>query len=175
MPLPQNPADFPAPSSTWSGALHKVLNVPKALLNAWRPAGTTLEGGVSTLARFANRLIDRVTGDAYSADELQRRFIAVLTTPLTGFTILATPFVDQVHYLTPAGTLATGTFNLPSAANSLAGQIVRIHSTETQTALTVAVTGGGTINGAALTAMVADTSYAFQCVSVSGTGVWIRI
>lgn len=175
MPLPQNPSDFPLPSATWSGALQRVLNVPKALLNAWRPQGTSLEAGVSTLARFSNRVLDRNDGNAYSADELQRRCIAVLTTPLTGFTILATPFVDQVHYLTPAGTLATGTFNLPSAANSLPGQVVRIHSTETQTALTVAVTGGGSINGAALTAMTADTSYAWQCVSTAGTGVWIRI
>ena len=175
MSTPTNPQDFPQPAAAWTGAAQRANPVSHRLAKAWQPRGTAMENLLSTLSRYALRLIDRVTGEAYSADQLQRRTIAVRTTPTTGFTILATPFVDQVHYLTPAGTLATGTFSLPSAANSQEGQIVRLHSTETQTALTVNVTGGGTINGTAVTALTADTSYAWQCVSVSGAGTWIRI
>lgn len=172
---PTNPTDFPQPSAAFRSTNGWANPVAQKLAKAWQPAGTALENLLSTLSRCALRVIDRETGDAYSADQLQRRTISVRTTPATAFTIIATPFVDQVHYLTPAGTLATGTFRLPSAANSREGQIVRIHSTETQTALTVNVVGSGTINGAALTAMTADTSYAWQCVNTSGNGTWIRI
>jgi hypothetical protein len=101
--------------------------------------------------------------------------LSVPVTPVTGFTVTATAFSDQVHYLTPAGTLANGAFALPTAANSRAGQIVRVHSTEEVTTAVVTVTGGGTINGAAVSSFVADTSYAWQCVSVAGAGTWIRI
>ena len=102
--------------------------------------------------------------------------VIVAATPATGFTITAARFTDQTHYLTPAGTLAAGAFNLPTAANSRAGQIVRIFSTEEVTAATIAVSGGGTISGtSAVTQLVADESYAFQCVSISGSGAWIRL
>lgn len=101
--------------------------------------------------------------------------VIVAATPTTGFTITAARYTDQTHYLTPAGTLATGTFNLPTAANSRAGQMVRLWSTQIVTALTTAVSGGGTIQGAALTAAAANTPYAWQCVSTAGAGTWIRI
>jgi hypothetical protein len=98
-------------------------------------------------------------------------------TPTTGFTITADRYTDQTHYLTPAGALANGSFVLPTAANSRAGQIVRLHSTEAigSTSFTVTVSGGGAINGAALTLVAADTTYAWQCVSTAGTGTWIRL
>lgn len=99
----------------------------------------------------------------------------VAATPLTGFTITASRYTDQTHYLTPAGTLATGTFNLPTAANSRVGQVIRVHSTEQVTAVTVAVSGGGAISGAAVTQFAADTTYAWQCVSTAGSGSWIRL
>lgn len=99
----------------------------------------------------------------------------VAATPLTGFTITAARYTDQTHYLTPAGTLATGTFTLPTAATSRVGQIVRLWSTQIVTALTVGVSGGGTILGTALTAAAANTPYAWQCVSTAGTGTWIRL
>lgn len=99
----------------------------------------------------------------------------VPATPTTGFTITVTTEADQTHYLTPAGTLATGTFQLPTAANSRAGQIVRLHSTEEVTASTVEVAGSGTLSGASISTIAADTTYAFQCVSTSGNGTWIRL
>jgi hypothetical protein len=93
----------------------------------------------------------------------------------TGFTYVVSRYVDQTFYLTPAGTLATGTFSLPPAVNSRAGQIIRLWSTEIITSLTVNVNGGGTILGTALTAAAANTPYAWQCVSTAGTGTWIRL
>ena len=103
--------------------------------------------------------------------------VIVAATPLTGFTITAARYTDQTHYLTPAGVLATGAFTLPTAANSRVGQIVRLWSTQVVTALTVTVSGAGTILGTAITAsaIVANTPYAWQCVSTAGTGTWIRI
>ena len=101
--------------------------------------------------------------------------VIVAATPLTGFTITAARYTDQTHYLTPAGTLAAGTFNLPTAANSRAGQMVRLWSTQIVTALTTSVSGGGTIQGAALTAAAANTPYTWQCVSTAGAGTWVRL
>lgn len=103
--------------------------------------------------------------------------VIVAATPLTGFTITATTYVNQTHYLTPAGVLATGAFTLPTAANSRAGQIVRFVSTQVVTNMTVTVSGGGSILGTAITAaaITADTPYSYQCVSTAGAGVWLRL
>ena len=102
--------------------------------------------------------------------------IITATTPLTGATITAnTVKDDQTHIVTPAGTIATLAFVLPSAANSQVGQIIRLQSTQIVTALTVTVAGSGTVGGAALTAVAVSVPYAWQCTSVAGAGVWHRI
>lgn len=60
-------------------------------------------------------------------------------TPTTGQTVSMTDnAVDNTLYLTPAGTLAALTVNLPSNANSRIGQVERIFTTQQITALTVA-------------------------------------
>ncbi len=131
---------------------------------------------------FKLRAFNTISGNrivlASDADGTLALFpVIVAVTPTTGFTITAARYTDQTHYLTPAGALANGAFVLPTAATSRAGQIVRLHSTEAigSTAFTVTVSGGGTINGAALTLVAADTTYAWQCVSTAGTGTWIRL
>lgn len=96
-------------------------------------------------------------------------------TPLTGTTITTLPDFDETLVLTPAGTLAALTINLPSAADSQLGQIKRINSTQIVSSLTIAVAGSGSVTGAALTAAAVNTPYAFQCVSIAGAGVWMRI
>lgn len=100
----------------------------------------------------------------------------VPTTPTTGNTITGTTYVDQSHYVTPAGTLAALTIALPTAANARAGQMVKVWITQDITALTVNVSGGGTILGAALTAAAytAGTPLTYECVSTASTGTWIR-
>lgn len=104
-------------------------------------------------------------------------FVLIPATPIAGFTIVASRYTDQIHFWTPAGVLATGAFTLPAAANARAGQIVRFCSTQVVTAMTVTVSGGGTILGTAITAaaIAANTPYAWQCVSTTGTGTWLRI
>jgi hypothetical protein len=151
--------------------------------------------GGGLVATYQLSLVDSDTGNAFTieadnvmsgnrvatppdADGTLALFpVIVAATPTTGFTITAARYTDQTHYLTPAGALANGSFVLPTAANSRAGQIVRLHSTEAigSTSFTVTVSGGGTINGAALTLVAADTTYAWQCVSTAGTGTWIRL
>lgn len=103
--------------------------------------------------------------------------VVVAATPTSGFIINVARYTDQTHYLTPGGALANGSFVLPTAASSRSGQIVRLHSTEAigSTSFAVTVSGGGTINGAALTLVAADTTYAWQCVSTAGAGTWIRL
>jgi hypothetical protein len=110
-----------------------------------------------------------------AAGEIALAPVIVAFTPSTGFAITADRYTDQTRYLTPAGTLAAGTFTLPTAANSRAGQIIRLWSTQAITSLTVNVSGSGTIQGTALAAGVANTPYAWQCVSTAGNGTWTRI
>jgi hypothetical protein len=83
----------------------------------------------------------------------------VKTTPLTAFTLSFA--AGQTWYLiTPAGTLATGTFTL--AANPGQGQRNCMRSTQTQTAVTLAVAAGsGQTIDSAITAMTANTTYCF--------------
>jgi len=101
--------------------------------------------------------------------------IVTAATPLTGGSVTGVADVDETHYVTPAGVLATLTWNLPLAADSRVGQVKVFLSTQTITALTVTVLGSGTKVGTALTTAVANESYAYQCVSTSGTGTWLRI
>jgi|ERR1700691_400332 len=83
----------------------------------------------------------------------------VKTVTLTAFSLAFGN--SQTYYLIqPAGTLATGTFIL--SANPGDGQRNCVRSTQTQTAVTLAVAAGSgqTINGG-ITAMTANTSYCY--------------
>lgn len=65
--------ELPNPHSSVSGVntTDAGSQKPSRVAEKWRPAGTPItEPKVSTLSRFAGRLIDRLTGRAYSADEL---------------------------------------------------------------------------------------------------------
>lgn len=90
------------------------------------------------------------------------------STPLTGFSITI-PNGVSTYLITPAGTLATGTFTLPAAPYE--GQVVEIVSSQTQTAVTIAASAGHTISGTAATALVRSTKIAYVFIST----VWYRI
>ena len=95
-----------------------------------------------------------------------------VTTPLTGFSL--TFAAGQMNWtITPAGTLATGTFT--TEANPSDGQVECVFSTQTQTAVTLTPNTTQftqTINNA-ITAMTASTRYCYQFnKSVSA---WYRI
>ena len=80
--------------------------------------------------------------------------------PLTAFSLTFAQG-QQWIYLVPVGTLATGTITFATLPSD--GQIACIHSTQTQTALTLAAASGDTI-GTTITAMTADTSYCWMYV-----------
>ena len=70
--------ELPNPHSSVSGVNTSDAGnqKPSRVAEKWRPAGTPVtEPKVSTISRFAGRLIDRLTGKAYSADELLNRDI----------------------------------------------------------------------------------------------------
>ena len=70
---PLNESAFPEPHSSVAGYNNtdRGSAKPSLLAEKWKPKDAPVgETPVSTLARFAGRLIDRATGKAYSADEL---------------------------------------------------------------------------------------------------------
>lgn len=98
--------------------------------------------------------------------------LVTAVTPLTGATVTASALLaNETIYITPAGTLATLTVSWPSNANSSIGQRFAFFSTQTITALTVS-SPSQTLVGTALTAMVANTEYAWVKTAAS---VWIRV
>ena len=114
--------------------------------------------------------------DSGRVNALVPREIVTALIPVTTDTITGAPFVNETHDLTPAGTLAALTWLLPSGDNACLGQIKRFHSSAITTALTVTVSGSGTKRGAALTAGVANTVYAYQCVAIAaGVATWLRL
>lgn len=99
-----------------------------------------------------------------------------LTSPLTGATITGVPTVNETHYVTPAGTIAALTWNLPKASDARVGQTKTFCSNQIITALTVTALGGGVKAGAALAAAAQNVSYTFQCVSIVGSvATWLRL
>lgn len=88
-------------------------------------------------------------------------------TPLTAFSISAgTGLHDETIFLTPAGTLATGTFIFPTDAKSRIGQKITLVSTQVVTALTITSTNL-TLNGAAITALAANVPVTWQKTAAS--------
>lgn len=83
------------------------------------------------------------------------------TTPVTGFTI--TPLAHTSFlYLTPAGTLATGTLTMEP--NPSDGQRLCVLDTQTQSAITIAGNTGQIIGVGIglLTALTANTTYCYM-------------
>jgi hypothetical protein len=84
--------------------------------------------------------------------------------PTTGFSITIANGIDLLQ-LSPAGTLATGTIIMPS--NPQNGQVIRVSTTQTITALTVSANAGQTIV-LAPTTLTAGNGFAF----VFNSTVW---
>lgn len=102
--------------------------------------------------------------------------IVTNSSPTTGQTVSAsTDKVDETLYMTPAGTLLALTVALPTAANSRVGQIVRGFISQIITGLTMSVAGTGTLIGSVPITSAVNSSFAYQCVSTSGNGTWIRL
>jgi hypothetical protein len=92
--------------------------------------------------------------------------------PVTAFTITPANGINFL-YLNPAGTLATGTLNMPATPGD--GQRFCIEDSQTQTAITVAANTGQTLasyGGAAVTALTANTVYCW--FYIQNQAVWVR-
>ncbi len=87
--------------------------------------------------------------------------------PTTGFTITIANNITSLN-IDPAGTLATGTINLP--ATPVDGQIIEVATTQTVTALTIAA-AGKTLNNAPTT-LVAGSGFSYRYRLSSTT--WYR-
>jgi hypothetical protein len=104
--------------------------------------------------------------------------ISIVTgsSPTTGQTVSATTLkYNELCYIDPAGTLLALTFSLPSAANAFVGQVISGFITQIITTLTVNTSGGGTIKGSTPVTSAINSSFAYECVSVGGAGIWVRI
>ena len=97
-----------------------------------------------------------------------------LSTAATGATLTGTAQADETIYLKSATTAPVAAISLvlPAAANSRLGQVKTFVSSKIITALTVSVSGGGTIEGTTLSTALAYEPYSFQYVD---TGVWLRL
>lgn len=67
--------------------------------------------------------------------------------PLTGFTETLTGTADLHLIVTPAGTLATGTVNLPASTSAIDKQTVTVSTSQEITALTVGGNGATVVGG----------------------------
>lgn len=135
-------------AATTGGLWSTLPTVPSSAAltgNELSPADTELPSGV-------NPQTELLSTTQYRAINYSQQ------TPLTGFAIVMAQNVGLLQ-LTPAGTLATGTITFPP--NAVDGQQFCIFDTQTQTAVTLTPATGQTINGTAITALVANTRYCY--------------
>lgn len=115
-----------------------------------------------------------VTSTTQGAPGSATNIVTSTVNPSSGSTITGVPDLDETHYVTKTtgGAIAALTWALPAAADARVGQMKVFYCNRNITALTVS---GGTLVGSSLTAGVANEVYCYQCVSVSGSGTWLRI
>ena len=122
--------------------------------------------GVSRKVSYTNLLA------AFKEDITDPTYTKTNSVPVTGFTHnFADTSANQWLIAKPAGTLATGTINLPAVASVIDGQRIRVTSSEIVTSLTVNG-NGATINGAPTT--IAADGY-FNLEYDSTAGEWFRV
>ena len=128
------------------------------------------------LAQGVIRALDNANNNVLSApDGTVINFNGPLTpfTPTTGQTVAAPDnAANAILYITPASTLAALTVNLPSDANSILGQQVRVATTQTLTSLTVAQAGGGQTLIGAPTTLAANASFLMVKVAAN---TWMKM
>lgn len=131
-------------------------------------------GGISSLALLEGLPTEtsRTLNLPLHNGVLETRTAVNASSPTTGATIAGAEFASEFHYLTPAGTLATLTLNLPALVSVREGQRQQIMSSQIITALTVNAGSGNTMAGATLSAMAANVSYSF--IYSESASKWIR-
>lgn len=119
-----------APDETYEAEVQAVRTSGVAAVSAWVAATPTGSGNLPVTVSYV--------------------------TPTTGFSITPSDITTKL-ILTPAGTLATGTINMP--VNPVDTQVLAVASTETVTTLTVAPSGGQALHNAPTT-LPAGTGFA---------------
>lgn len=130
----------------------------------WNSAGSQTDNGTTIIAPdgAATGAWNRLSFDA------QDVVTFIISVPTTGFNITIANNITE-YIINPAGTLATGTFVMPSEPYN--GQRIRIASTQTVTALTVSANSGQTIVGAPTTL---SSSSAFEMLYQASDTKWYR-
>jgi len=136
-----------------------------ALIPGTLPTGTKYPNDPQSLLNtFASYLT--------SPEAKKNRPTVSVYTSVAAATITARPDgLDETVFLDHGSTAGTATFVFPTNANSVTGQILRLFARSAVTALTV-TSAGLTLRGAALTALTASQSVAWQKVAAS---TWIRL
>ncbi len=136
-----------------------------ALIPGTLPTGTKYPNDPQTL-------LDTFASYLTAPEAKKNRPTVSVYSSVAGATITARPDgLDETTYLDHGSTAATAEFVFPSNSNSVTGQIIRLFARSEVTALTVTSTGL-TLRGAALTALTASQSVAWQKVAAN---TWIRL
>jgi hypothetical protein len=117
-------------------------------------------------------LLDTFASYLTAPEAKKNRPTVSVYTSVDGATITARPDgLDETVFLNHSTTASAATFIFPSNSNSVTGQILRLFARSAVTALTV-TSAGLTLYGAALTALTASQSVAWQKVAAN---TWIRL
>ena len=134
-----------------------------------------IPGTLPTGTKYPNdpqSLLDTFASYLTSPEAKKNRPAVSSYTSVAGATITARPDgLDETVYLDHGTTAATSTFVFPANSNSVTGQTIRLFARSAVTALTV-TSAGLTLYGAALTALTASQSVAWQKVAAN---TWIRL
>ncbi len=153
------------------GSVTQVLeNMPASTPSSYSPGDTLTVRASEKKWRgiFYELRVTTVSEEPFDASSP----VVTVITPTTGFTeAFNSSGESETMLLTPAGTLATGTVVFPIDADSVIGQVLSLTSTEAVTALTISASGL-TINGTAVTALVANVPVAWKKTAAA---TWTRI
>jgi hypothetical protein len=134
-----------------------------------------IPGTLPTGTKYPNEpqtLLDTFAAYLTAPEAKKNRPTVSVYTSVDGATITARPDgLDETVVLDHGTTATASTFVFPSNSNSVTGQILRLFSRSAVTTLTVTSTGL-TLHGAALTALTASQSVAWQKVAAN---TWIRL
>lgn len=171
-----DPAQGSGNPVTWQNGWEPRLISTVVTLSGDDPSShrAAIEDAVIAAAAAATPLAFNVTRNrvsilSQSGDGIVMKYQRVV--PTTGFSQSINNSVDWL-LLEPAGTLATGTVNLPAQPGD--GQVVGLSTTQAITAFTLATQGGHTLApGAAITSL-AQGGYA-ELMFRAANNTWYRV
>lgn len=146
-----------------AGTACNIIGNKSAVLGGTYSADMVVNSNCSGVGRIDAFNTDQMTWDFTNglAVLVGTRYTSnVTTTPSTGGTVTFAA-KQRSAIITPAGTLATLTLQLPNCTNSLDGYEVLFKSSQIVSALTVTTSGGSVVGPP--TAVAPGTTYTFHC------------